>query len=160
LNIDEISSFQGFSKDPIQFTKSAWKRIFEELILFLPFELDYRGFIRLILLLDDLNSVPENHQLVMDQHFHIIPHYHHDRSLQHSGNGHDTQGHQKGEGKESLPLSFKEEEKQLKSSSNKGFNPYYKLVNGYNSLKFFWKLLTRGIPSPSSLTTSSGKKGG
>jgi hypothetical protein len=137
LSTDEIRNFQGFSKDPIQFTRIAWKRIFDELIIFDPFELDYRGFIRLILLLDDLNSIPENRNLIVDQQFHIIPHYHHSASSGGASSQASTPRNN-GVSDKSKPSS--------KSFASSNYNPYYQLSNGYNALKFFWKILTGSVP--------------
>lgn len=52
----EIQQFRGFSVNPIEFSMAAVRRIAEELIVFAPFELDYRGFVKLILAIDDLNQ--------------------------------------------------------------------------------------------------------
>lgn len=57
LSIDEIVNFSGFGKEGFYFTKQGWTRIFEELVLFAPFELDYRGFVKLVLALDDINHI-------------------------------------------------------------------------------------------------------
>lgn len=59
LNLDEVSEFNGFSANGLHFTRCAWQRIFEELVLFAPFELDYRGFVHLVLALDDIALAEE-----------------------------------------------------------------------------------------------------
>jgi hypothetical protein len=144
LSTDEIRNFQGFSKDPIQFTRIAWKRIFDELIIFDPFELDYRGFIRLILLLDDLNSIPENRNLIVDQQFHIIPHYHHSTS---SGGVSSSSGGASSQASTPRNNGVSDKNKpSSKSFTSSNYNPYYQLSNGYNALKFFWKILTGSVP--------------
>ncbi len=59
LSLDEMQHFRGFSMNPIQFSKTAIRRIAEELIVFAPFELDYRGYVKLVLALDDVTN---NHE--------------------------------------------------------------------------------------------------
>lgn len=56
LSLDEIAQFRGFSMHPLQFTEKAVRRIAEELIVFAPFELDYRGYVKLVIALDDLTN--------------------------------------------------------------------------------------------------------
>ena len=72
LNIDEISAFQGLSNSSsggggdggdrvvgsqaTHFTRTAWQRIFEESINYQQFELDYKGFVNLILAVESLEA--------------------------------------------------------------------------------------------------------
>lgn len=48
-------AFNGFHPSGLHLTRAAWRRIFEELVVFAPFELDYRGFVTLVLALEDIN---------------------------------------------------------------------------------------------------------
>lgn len=69
LSLEEASEFNGFSANGLNFTRTAWRRIFEELVLFAPFELDYRGFVQLVLALDDIQlaeDMERNADLAMD----------------------------------------------------------------------------------------------
>lgn len=56
LSLREMEHFRGFSLHPMQFSKTAIRRIAEELIEFAPFELDYRGYLKLVLALDDVTN--------------------------------------------------------------------------------------------------------
>jgi serine/threonine-protein phosphatase 2A regulatory subunit B'' len=65
LSLDEIKAFTGFSGGPsgggdqIQFTTTALTRLFEETITFQPCEMDYRGFVNLVLATENMAS-PES----------------------------------------------------------------------------------------------------
>lgn len=58
LNIDELMQFCGFHKKAIRFTSTACQRILDYLITCYstPHELDYKGFVQLVLALDDINN--------------------------------------------------------------------------------------------------------
>lgn len=58
LSIEEVKLFKGYQKEELLFTHTAWTRILEELVLFDPFELDYKGFVKLLLALEDFQKVP------------------------------------------------------------------------------------------------------
>lgn len=59
LSLDEVMAFNGFHPAGLHLTRAAWRRIFEELVVFAPFELDYRGFVTLVLALEDINMAEE-----------------------------------------------------------------------------------------------------
>ena len=57
VSMEEVADFAGLnSRHRVNFTRVAWERIFEEYILFTPAELDYAGFVRLILALENPTS--------------------------------------------------------------------------------------------------------
>lgn len=54
LSIDEVGDFAGINRRKrINFTRAAWSRIFEEYVPYSPPELDYKGFVRLVLALEN-----------------------------------------------------------------------------------------------------------
>jgi hypothetical protein len=61
LSFDEIKCFTGFPSMPeqIQFTDTAWKHFLEEYVSYQPFELDYKGFVNLVLAVENL-ATPES----------------------------------------------------------------------------------------------------
>lgn len=59
LSVEEVKFFKGCQKEEMLFTHTAWTRILEELVMFDPFELDYKGFVKLWLALEDFQKVPD-----------------------------------------------------------------------------------------------------
>lgn len=53
LNIEESKGFAGVSGTHIQFTTTAMVRLFEEYIMYQPFEMDYKGFVNLVLAVEN-----------------------------------------------------------------------------------------------------------
>lgn len=58
LSVDEMRHFQGLGTDQIQFTSIAMQRLFEEYITYQPYEMDYKGFVNLVLACEN-NTSPE-----------------------------------------------------------------------------------------------------
>jgi hypothetical protein len=54
LSMDEVAEFAGLKRTRrINFTRAAWERIFAECVAYSPAELDYKGFVRLVLALEN-----------------------------------------------------------------------------------------------------------
>jgi hypothetical protein len=58
LSLEELMQFTGLHKKAIRFTTAACQRILDYLITYYstPHELDYKGFVQLLLALDDINT--------------------------------------------------------------------------------------------------------
>jgi hypothetical protein len=56
LSVHELMNFTGFHRKPVRLTPAACQRLFDQLITYAgtPHELDYRGFVQLVLALDDI----------------------------------------------------------------------------------------------------------
>lgn len=63
LSLEELKNFEGMppignsnpaSSSGAQFTETAIKRILEEYAIFQPYELDYKGFVNLVIALENL----------------------------------------------------------------------------------------------------------
>ena len=57
LSIDELMHFTGNKTQPVQLTHTAVSRLFEENITYSPMELDYKGFLDLMLALENRSTV-------------------------------------------------------------------------------------------------------
>ncbi len=57
-SLEELTQFSGFHKKAVRFTTTACKRLLEYLITYnsIPLELDYKGFVQIVLALDDINN--------------------------------------------------------------------------------------------------------
>jgi hypothetical protein len=54
LSMEEVADFAGLKRNRrINFTRAAWERIFAECVAYSPAELDYKGFVRLVLALEN-----------------------------------------------------------------------------------------------------------
>lgn len=57
LSHDELLPYNGSKKFPVQFTKTAVSRIFEENITYSPMEMDYKTFLDLVLAIENRDSI-------------------------------------------------------------------------------------------------------
>lgn len=57
LSLEEAQAFRGInSRTDVCLSDTAWQRIFEELITYEPFELDYKGFVYVVLAVSNIRS--------------------------------------------------------------------------------------------------------